>query len=192
METSNFIETYQTGEFDFCDKVVARLEDLLSKKDQDNLRHHFMQGHTDYGGVTKRKDSSFNFKAINDPLSIEMHSILGKYVEQYGEKHPSFLGKPCISDDMKVQKTTPKGGFHSWHSEHGIEDNASFRVLTWTLYLNDIPKGEGETEFLEYGVRVQPEKGALCLFPASWTHTHRGNAVYTCDKYIATGWYYLV
>lgn len=191
MDTPTFIETYQTGEFDFCDRVVDRLEELLSRRDEDNLRHHYMQGHTDYGGVTKRKDASFNLKAIQDPLVVEMHNILSRYVNEYGEKHPSFLGNPCMSDDMKVQKTPPRGGFHNWHCEHGREDNASFRTLVWTFYLNDIPDGEGETEFLEYGVRVQPKKGDLCLFPAGWTHTHRGNAVYSCDKYIATGWYYL-
>ena len=66
----------------------------------------------------------------------------------------------------------------------------SSRCLVWTIYLNDIPEGEGETEFLEYGIKVQPKKGMVCFFPADWTHTHRGNAVYTHDKYIATGWYY--
>jgi len=92
---------------------------------------------------------------------------------------------------MKVQKTPPKGGFHTWHCEHVSHNNSAYRNLTWTLYLNDIPDGEGETEFLEYGVKVQPKKGLLCFFPAAWSHVHRGNPVYSCDKYIATGWYYL-
>ena len=54
-----------------------------------------------------------------------------------------------------------------------------------------IPEGEGETEFFEYGVKLQPKKGAVCFFPSSFTHTHRGNPVYKHNKYIATGWYYL-
>ena len=40
-------------------------------------------------------------------------------------------------------------------------------------------------------MKLRPKKGTVCLFPASWTHTHRGNPVYTKDKYIATGWFYL-
>ena len=63
------------------------------------------------------------------------------------------------------------------------------RLITALGYLNDVPEGEGETEFLEYGMKVQPKKGRLCYFPAAWTHTHRGNPVYTTTKYIATGWY---
>jgi len=56
------------------------------------------------------------------------------------------------------------------------------------LYLNDVPEGEGETEFLHQGMRVQPRKGDLVVWPAFFTHVHRGNPVYTTDKYIATGW----
>ena len=56
------------------------------------------------------------------------------------------------------------------------------------LYLNDIPEGEGETEFLWQGLRVQPKAGTMLIWPAFYTHTHRGNAVYSCSKYIATGW----
>ena len=34
-------------------------------------------------------------------------------------------------------------------------------------------------------LKVQPKKGVFVFFPASFTHTHRGNAVYTHNKYIA-------
>ena len=91
---------------------------------------------------------------------------------------------------VKLQKTPPKGGYHVWHCEADRVPHAN-RVLAWTVYLNDIPSGEGETEFLWQGLRVQPKAGTVSIFPASFTHTHRGNPVYSCDKYIATGWYTL-
>ena len=86
-----------------------------------------------------------------------------------------------------MQKTPPKGGYHLWHCEASSKET-SYRYLVWTLYLNDIPENEGETEFLWQGIRIKPKRGLFCLFPASFTHTHRGNPVYSCDKYIATGW----
>ena len=92
------------------------------------------------------------------------------------------------SDEIKLQKTPPKGGYHVWHCE-AHSRNDSDRVLAWTLYLNDVPDGEGETEFLWQGIRIQPKVGTVCIFPAAFTHAHRGNPVYSCDKYIATGWY---
>lgn len=192
METPTFIETYQTGEFDLCDRIVARFEELLSEKDSENLSHHFMLGEQTNNGARSRRDFSFNFKSIQEPLVQDMHVVLGNCVSEYAQKYPSFAGQNCMSDDMKVQKTPPKGGFHTWHCEHSVNQNSCYRNLTWTFYLNDMPDGEGETEFLEYGLKIAPKKADLCLFPAAWTHTHRGNAVYTCDKYIATGWYYLV
>jgi hypothetical protein len=53
-------------------------------------------------------------------------------------------------------------------------------------YLNDVPRG-GETEFLYQGIKVEPKKGLTLIWPADWTHTHRGLPAPT-DKYIITGW----
>ena len=36
--------------------------------------------------------------------------------------------------------------------------------------------------------RFKPEQGKLLLWPAAFTHTHRGNPPLNEVKYIATGW----
>ncbi len=41
-------------------------------------------------------------------------------------------------------------------------------------------------------LRVPPKKGSICLFPASFTHLHRGNPPLTGEKYIITGWLHLI
>ena len=192
METPNFIESYDTGYHDLCDRIVERLNYYIDAKDNNDVAMHYQQGSQTNGTITNRKDYSFNFTSLQDPLVAEMHSVLREYIPLYADKYTGFSMQGCMSESMKVQKTPPKGGFHTWHAEHGNQTSTSFRNLVWTFYLNDIPEGEGETEFIEYGVKVQPKKGTLCFFPAAWTHTHRGNPVYSCDKYIATGWYYLV
>ena len=51
-----------------------------------------------------------------------------------------------------------------------------------------MPDGEAETEFLYQKRRIKPEQGMMCIFPAGLTHVHRGNTVFTQDKYILTGW----
>ena len=58
----------------------------------------------------------------------------------------------------------------------------------WNLYLNDIEEG-GETEFLDQNRRIKAQKGTMVIFPAAWTHVHRGNPPLNKDKYIGTGWY---
>jgi hypothetical protein len=87
---------------------------------------------------------------------------------------------------VKIQKTYAGGGFHRWHY-----DNNGFVVMerefVITSYLNDVHNG-GETEFLYQGVRVKPEKGKTVVFPAGYTHMHRGNPPIGGTKYIATTW----
>ena len=49
----------------------------------------------------------------------------------------------------------------------------------------------GETEFLYQRTRVKPEENLMLLWPASYTHAHRGNPVLADKyKYIITGWFY--
>lgn len=188
---TNFIETYEgVISDDLCDRVVARLEELLDLGNP-HLSGGYLEGMKTNSGYANRQDYSHNFLVSSPELNMEMHQAINPYVGMYCEKYPSYGMTPCVSTVSKVQKTRPKGGFHTWHCEHGYADSTDLRRLTWTIYLNDVPEGEGETEFLEYGIKVQPKKGDLCFFPAGWTHTHRGNPVYTTDKYIATGWYYL-
>jgi hypothetical protein len=59
--------------------------------------------------------------------------------------------------------------------------------MAFILYLNDVEDG-GETEFLYYHKRIKPKQGTLILFPAGYTHTHRGNPPLKGSKYILTGW----
>ena len=93
-----------------------------------------------------------------------------------------------ISEDCKMQKTPPGGGYHMWHYENsGFGHHA--RELVWAIYLNDMPEGEAETEFLYQRRRIQPTAGTVVVWPASMTHVHKGNTVFTQDKYILTGWY---
>jgi hypothetical protein len=74
---------------------------------------------------------------------------------------------------MKIQKTQPGQGYHIWHAETTNKETAN-RLLTWTVYLNDDFEA-GETEFLYQQYRYKPSKGDCIIFPAAYTHTHRGN-----------------
>lgn len=87
---------------------------------------------------------------------------------------------------FKVQKTEVGGGYHLWHFENDERAKGS-RLLAWILYLNDVEEG-GETEFLYYPKRIKPKAGTLILWPAGYTHAHRGNPPMSNAKYIVTGW----
>jgi hypothetical protein len=60
------------------------------------------------------------------------------------------------------------------------------------LYLNSLaPEEAGETEFLYQQTRLRPQQNQMIVWPAAYTHAHRGNVVHgeNC-KYIVTGWFY--
>jgi hypothetical protein len=92
---------------------------------------------------------------------------------------------------MKLQRTGPGGGYHVWHCEQGSKQQTS-RVLVYMLYLNTIAPEEGaETEFLYQKKRFSPTENTMVLWPAAYTHAHRGNPVLgETHKYIVTGWFY--
>lgn len=184
---SNFIGVYEGGaSVDYCERMISRLEDLLAH----SAGTHF--GAEDNGGMRNRYDFARFFERDDTDLAMETYDILNKNMELYQAEYPALAIHQVYSVSVKVQKTPPKGGFHSWHSEQAPSGPDSPRALVWMIYLNDTPDGEGTTEFLEQGVRLQPKQGTVVFFPAAWTHTHRGNPVYAHDKYIATGWYNLI
>jgi hypothetical protein len=88
-----------------------------------------------------------------------------------------------------MQKTDPGAGYHEWHFEQGKDEDAA-RCLVYIAYLNDINEA-GETEFLYQRLRIEPKENSIIIWPAGFTHTHRGNVVHgNKSKYIVTGWFY--
>jgi len=111
--------------------------------------------------------------------------------ENYSEKFSVLSSGKVRATVMKMQRTSSGGGYHVWHSEQGHGQHAN-RVLVYMLYLNTIfPENCGETEFLYQQKRYNPTENTMILWPASYTHAHRGNPVYgDAAKYIVTGWFY--
>jgi hypothetical protein len=105
------------------------------------------------------------------------------YAEQYGILNSMATHTVRLT---KIQKTEIGGGYHVWHNEDDSPQNMR-RMATFILYLNDVDEG-GETEFLYYPKRVKAKQGRFILWPAGFTHTHRGNPPISNTKYIVTGW----
>jgi len=124
---------------------------------------------------------------VND-VGVDFHRIFwSECYPKYTEKYPIIkeFQKHRILD-MKIQITEKGQGYHKWHCE--MTDAVSRnRFLVFSLYLNDVKEG-GETEFLNQSLRVEAVKNRFVMFPASYTHVHRGNPPLSGTKYILTGW----
>lgn len=120
-----------------------------------------------------------------DYINQQLGNAWNEYSTVFGNLRNSG---PAYSLTQKVQKTPTGGGYHVWHYENNGPDVAH-RKAVWMIYLNDDYEG-GETEFLYYKKRIKPERGKLLIWPAGYTHTHKGNMVLSGTKYIVTGWFH--
>src|SRR3989338_4828964 len=103
-----------------------------------------------------------------------------RYVGQFG-----VLKTFSIYDTGYFLTRYEKGqGFYDWHIDAG-NDATINRLFSCLIYLNDVEEG-GETEFFYQKVTIKPVKGRMVLFPAAWTHLHRGTAPVSGDKFIMT------
>ena len=113
-----------------------------------------------------------------------VNTCLMKYIRH---EVPILSEMMFISSIVLLQRTVPLGGgFHNWHCED-TGYNVSSRTMAWMVFLNDVEDG-GETEFIYQQKRFKAEKGTVLIWPAGYTHMHRGNPPLS-NKYIATGWY---
>jgi len=185
-----FIGTYE-GAFskEYCDAVIQYFEDMvkagygINRQQQDN--------------VSKiNKDDSMVFSTgsvvITFPQSVDLMKKFNEVLwnDCYTDYSNKFWSLHDHSEhnsySYKIQKTDPGQGYHVWHCESDTRSNCN-KILVWSLYLNDIEEG-GETEFIYQHMRIKPKQGTLVIWPAAFTHTHRGNPPLSNSKYIVTGW----
>ena len=177
---------------EYCNKVIKHFEIA----DQGGFTKTRRQENSDNSPLHVKDDSYFINESnlvSKSPLGVDISKginkiLWGKIIPAYMEEFPILF---AMKDDLKsyvikVQRTRPGGGYHKWHCEADGRVESQ-RVLVWQVYLNDIEEG-GETEFIYQHKRVKPVAGTALIWPAAFTHTHRGNPPLIDTKYIMTGW----
>jgi len=181
----DYIGVYD-GVFDenYCKHIIDRFEDIES-----------VSGYSDQDGEDQfqngslgRRDNSIFFCQSSKDIAHQIQTQVINCFNEYKKSYVGLAGMPLVSYACKVQRTGHGGGYHVWHAEHAGSPDSMRRAAVWILYLTD-HEGSGETEFLQQGIRVTPKAGRLVIWPAGYTHPHRGNPVYNGVKYIATGWF---
>jgi len=187
---NNFVGIFDNAFSDsYCDRVIKYFDDMnRSGFGKDRLAQDRAIKHAKDDVAVFAHDEGVVTELPMLGLSIEFADMF------WHEHYPEYAKKFTILNDYdkhgiytyKIQKTEIGGGYHIWHSEDSARSVCG-RVLVWMLYLNDVEEG-GETEFLYYPMRVKAKKGRLIIWPAGFTHTHRGNPPISNEKYVVTGW----
>ena len=109
---------------------------------------------------------------------------INNYVDELYNCYIDYqLQWPFLKDVIKevhvgsfnIQKYFPGDHFSKVHTERSCIET-SHRILAWMTYLNDVDNG-GTTNFTHYDVKVKPEIGKTLIWPAEWTHAHRGQVL---------------
>ena len=121
-------------------------------------------------------------------ISSIVRSALFPYLDEYKKQYPGLndVSPWRYVDYFNFQKYDGEDdGYKIWHCEHDPNEfHTSRRVLAWMFYLNNAKCG---TEFKHYPT-VQAKTGRLVIWPAFWTHVHKGVIPNKGLKYIITGW----
>ena len=113
--------------------------------------------------------------------------FLQKCFNCYKERYSIEFYGTLFNDVFKIHKVRKSGGFHLWHYENGRPSHMD-RFMVYMTYLK-VPKRGGETEFLHQSLRLEPIVGRTLIWPAGYTHMHRGNPPLEGEKMYITGWF---
>tara|TARA_B100001996_G_scaffold280900_1_gene221339 strand:+ start:694 stop:1263 length:570 start_codon:yes stop_codon:yes gene_type:complete len=179
----NFIEQY--------DDIISvdECNALISLFQQDNRCHPGMVG--DMGRIDKSVKDSMDLtvkfddqEEYNTIIRTPLTDAINQYVSKY--YYLNDLSAWTLNNGYNVQAYKEGGGFGLLHCEkQGKSNFTTDRLLAWMIYLNDAKSG---TDFPYQGVTLQPKAGRCCIWPAYWTHPHRGVVPNRGLKVIATGW----
>ena len=185
LKGTNFIGCWNINNDNLCKKIIDFFE---KRKDLQKI-----------GEIGYRKDEKAK-KSID--ISVKPRDLTQKgfediklYFEFLQECYQDYKSEwPFIKNNLNnlhiptfnIQKYGIGGHFNKMHCERA-SPLSMHRVFAWMTYLNDVEDGGG-TYFEHYNLRVKPSMGKTLIWPAEWTHAHRGEVLNKGHKYIVTGW----
>lgn len=152
-----------------CDTLIKKYKDKTNKQ---TLNEHV--SYCDYD-ITDEKD---------------LHNKSKKLINKYVKKYPSITktAEKWGMRKFKFKHFPPGYSFNTWHCEHDLIHPD--RILCCQVYLTNHNCG---TEFYDPNETVMSKAGRAVVFPAFWTHIHRGQV---CpdnkDRYLLANYGFLL
>ncbi len=182
----NFISSWIINPPSLCDNLVDYFEFNQQKQ---NI------GVLGGSGINTEVKDTTDIRIKPKELLLPGNHFFKEYFEKLFECHSDYIKQwPFLKDfctkyeigSFNLQKYKPGQHFKKVHTERASLSSLH-RIFVFMTYLNDVDDG-GSTYFPHYDIEVKPRKGLTLIWPAEWTHAHRGNVLKTGLKYIITGW----
>ena len=181
----NFIGSWMIEPLSLCDELITYFESNIAKQ---------QMGATGGGrnlSVKDRMDIAIAPNQLdlpgNEVFKLYINSLFTCY-KDYLVQWPFLAGiaQNLEMGSFNLGRYQRGQHFQKMHTER-VDLGTLHRVLAWMTYLNDVDEG-GETYFSHYGLNIKPRKGLTIIWPAEWTHAHKGNVLLGESKYMITGW----
>ena len=187
---TTFIDEFQLTDLTLCDEIIKMFNDAHD-------RGLTFAGQSGAMGQARPEIKASTDFWLNDCDKLgppekyrwpEYQAELNGFIDQYLEKYKFFeYGGMFTSRHLpQIQHYKPGEGYHKWHID-GAQMNSCDRAMVYMTYLNDVTEGGG-TMFYHQKVTTKAVKGKTLIFPAGYTHLHKGEISETQHKYILTGW----
>ena len=175
-----------------CDDLV-KLWPKIAVKENEAYSKGTFKNNTGESKIDKNiKDSDDVSFWADDPTPEiqaylkELNKCCPLYEKKFG--FAKTLNSWSLIEQFNFQHYNPGGGFFNWHFEQNGNWPTNDRVLAWMTYLNDVE--DGGTQFFHQGITTVAKKGFTLIWPAGFTHVHRGQTTpKTGEKWIMTGWF---
>ena len=182
MSLYNFIETYKIENINLCDDLI--------KYWKKNKEYKF-KGTVGNNVIDKTMKDSIDVSFFN----TSKNKTIKSFFKQLSNKVQEYITKYHIGSNVHtspqnlIQYYDKGGGYPRLHYERDSAVVTS-RQLVYMLYLNTVTD-KGGTEFPYQNTTTSAIKGNLIIWPAEFTHPHKGVISSTQEKYIVTGWFEL-
>ena len=187
----DFLEVYDYENSESnCEQICSYFDEVYNISDQSSKSSGLSYFNKKRQKICDTK--SFNFGedwACNEIVYSFISDSISSYVKKYSFLETLNKGahwRLCPSYNIQRYEGE-KEGFFTLHNENS--GTYPYRMLVWMVYLNNAKCG---TEFPYQEKTVTPKTGRTVIWPADWTHPHKGVTPNQGTKYIATGWFYFL
>ena len=181
----NFIGSWAIEPITICDDLISYFELNIPKQKSGEVGSGLNLDIKDSVDMTiNPKDIILPGNEAFKRYFDQLFECYKNYVEEW-----TFLNK--LSEKLEIgsfniQRYKAGQHFKELHTER-LSLDSLHRIFAFMTYLNDVQEG-GSTYFSHYDLEIQPQKGLTLIWPAEWTHAHKGNILKGGSKYIITGW----